>query len=128
MMVEAPMEEEGRTEARTKENSSVGSHEYLAAAGDCRAAGGKPWTADRHGAATGSTHLRPGSGREQDDQNGNRPAATHVAIIALSADCNVKSMSRNGWKADARLSMSAMAIFRQLTSCQIYSDPGRLFG
>src|SRR5690242_3187165 len=108
MMVEAPMEEEGRTEARTKENSSVGSHEDLATAGDCRAARREPRTAHRHGAATGSTHLRQRSGREQDDQNGNRPAATHVAIIALSADRNVKSVSRNGWKAGARLSMSAM--------------------
>src|SRR5215467_2484438 len=93
---------ERRAKSRTKENSPVRSDEDLAAAAYCRAARGKPWMAHRHGAATGSAHLRPGSGREQDDQNGNRPAGMHVRIIALSAGCNVKSVSRNRQTRGAR--------------------------
>src|SRR5207244_11891594 len=79
-MVYAPGDGEPSAELRTEAHTSINRpDEDLTAAGYRRAAGRKPWTANGYRPATRPTHLCPGSGREQDDQNGKRPAATHKA-------------------------------------------------
>src|SRR5207253_6045202 len=127
MMVEAAVEEERRAELRTEAHTSINrSDEDLTAAGYRRAAGRKPWTANGYGPATRPTHLCPRSGREQDDQNGKRPAATHNADYS-SAWISYCQIGRHGTRQQGGLRIAQLTLTGSFPLRLLFCLCGRLF-